>query len=269
MRKLALSMMFLLAACQTAPQSASNLQGGAGDPPTAIGPCTDQDAQEVKKRVTTKYPEGGVSSVQCGPMDGLYEVVAGKNVFYIDKSVTKMAFAKFYDLTTQQEIQTAASEISREDDKPAVAPRSKNVQRADWSQFPQQHAVVTGKGRKHKVAIFTDVTCPYCARLHAALKTMSDVEVHEYASPVLGNSLKPTIGALCSRDKAAGLDLAYAGSEGNPAPGCDASEAIGAVQGYMKKMGWSAVPVIVRADGQVMKGFPSPEHLRKFMEGSL
>ena len=113
MRKLALSMMFLLAACQTAPQSASNLQGGAGDPPTAIGPCTDQDAQEVKKRVTTKYPEGGVSSVQCGPMDGLYEVVAGKNVFYIDKSVTKMAFAKFYDLTTQQEIQTAASEISR------------------------------------------------------------------------------------------------------------------------------------------------------------
>lgn len=269
MRKLALSMMFFLAACQTAPHSAGNMQGGAGDPPTAIGPCTDQDAQEVKKRVTTKYPEGGVSSVQCGPMDGLYEVVAGKNVFYIDKSVTKMAFAKFYDLTTQQEIQTAASEIAREDDKPAVAPRSKNVQRADWSQFPQQHAVVTGKGRKHKVAIFTDVTCPYCARLHAALKTMPDVEVHEYASPVLGNSLKPTIGALCSRDKAAGLDLAYAGSEGNPAPGCDASEAIGAVQGYMKKMGWSAVPVIVRADGQVMKGFPSPEHLRKFMEGSL
>lgn len=48
MRKLALSMMFLLAACQTAPHSAGNMQGGAGDPPTAIGPCTDQDAHKSK-----------------------------------------------------------------------------------------------------------------------------------------------------------------------------------------------------------------------------
>lgn len=221
--------------------------------------CSDLDIASTRAGLSKRFTNTKVESVKCTDIDGLYEVIAGSNVVYVNKDVSRMIVGSIFDTSTP-EMRDLTPDIGGK--KKAVA----MAKHADWSEFPADTAVVTGKGRKYKIAIFTDLNCHFCQGLHLALKGMDDVEVHEYVGSILNGSGPKAEAVYCSKTPAAVIDKAYAGSKELGEGGCPAAKKAEGVNAFMSKKGWNGTPVIVRSDGLVMRGFPSPEALRSFLE---
>lgn len=224
--------------------------------------CGESEITATAAALSKRFTNTKVDSIKCSPVPGLFEVIAGQNVVYVNGDASRLVVGSIYDTTTAE----------LKDLTPDVGGKKKAAEmakRADWSEFPAEAAVISGAGRRHKLAIFTDLNCSFCQRLHLALKGMDDVEVHEYVGAILKDSDRKSAAVHCSSEPQKVIDKAYAGSTELGDASCAAGAAkTKLVNDFMTRKGWNGTPVIVRSDGLVMRGFPSPEALRQFLDGA-
>lgn len=123
-------------------------------------------------------------------------------------------------------------------------------------------AVEWGPPDEPAVVIFTDYRCPYS---RAMIHELSDLGAHviEYPISILG-SRDLANAVICAPDRAMTMRDAYARV---PLPvgtcntaGLDANEAFAAQHGI------SEVPVIVRSDGTVLRGFVGGDQLAAWLD---
>lgn len=238
--------------------------------PEASATCSEVDIAVVQDALAARFKNTQVASLKCAPVAGLFEVIAGSNVVYVNKDASMMVVGTIFDTTTPSFTKLTPEVGNKTAAAPgsgSTAPAAPAQTRVDWASMPAGSAVSWGTGGKYKVAIFTDLNCPYCQRLHQALKDMGDVEVHDYVGAILSQqSHEKATSVRCARDPAAALHLAYAGSDKLERADCAERQKIVAVNAFMDKMGWRGTPVVVRDDGEVQVGFRSPETLRAFLE---
>lgn len=245
----------------------------------ALADCTAQDASAVTSAFAARMPNTRVTKLSCTPWPGVFEVVAGKNVFYTDASARLVFVGSMYDLVAREDLTEPVRDaagggegakvgrVDVPDDGPAVTtvarPPTPELSAA-WETFPANTAVVSGAGRPLKLAVFSDLGCSYCRELHKALVEWGDVEVHEYVTTILGTeSLADK--ALCSDDPAAAVDRTYRGERlAGGTPGCS-RERTAQVRSFMDSKGWRGTPMLVRADGAVMVGFPGRDKVRGWL----
>src|SRR5512134_2504791 len=55
------------------------------------------DEADLLKRLREAFPASRIDSVATTPVDGVFEVVAGPNVFYTDSSGRYLMFGKLFD----------------------------------------------------------------------------------------------------------------------------------------------------------------------------
>lgn len=207
----------------------------------------------VRTALQERNPGTRIDSVQFGPIDGLYEVVMGKNVAYMDASGRYALFGNIWDMQARRDL---------------TADRKALLDRVDVATLEQAWAVrhVKGKGSR-TVYVFADPQCGYCRQLEQTLVGMDDLTVVTFVLPILGPESRRLVNAIaCAADPAASWS-AWMLKGTLPAPGsasCDLGPAQ-SVETLAKGLGISGTPTLVAADGRKKAGAMSAAQLAAWL----
>lgn len=265
---------------------ATTMVGGAqaNEPANATCPGLERAVASVKANL----PNTPIASLKCAPIFGLYELVSGPNVVYLNEDASRMVVGSVFDLKTGTDLTASVISEARggtvvkqlQDGQaigptgsaakqaPDVAPETVNV--ALFKDLPQ---IVHGNPRaKQTVYVFGDPHCGFCQRLNRALVNLGDqVRVVEMPMNTIADSRVGLVSIMCSpeRDRPDLLKAMYDGEAVATKSCAEGEQALSQVSAFARGKGWDGTPVIVRADGAVMRGFRSPEHLRQFINAKV
>ena len=238
----------------------------------------------VRSSLKERLPKTPVSAIDCAKVDGLCEVAAGANLFYVDKSARYLIIGRVYDMETRQDL-TAARLLEMNPDMlvggsakanaaDADSPPPARVERASAAREPSRHVDLSGLSKKgaiqwgrggRSITVFSDFHCSYCRALSQTLKTM-DVMVIERPISVLG-SREVANQVLCSKDRESAVHRAYAHEPLDNAGSCDTS-GLDENERFARTHGFAGTPVIVRSDGAVLEGYRPKEVLAAWIKGA-
>lgn len=233
---------------------------------SAMGvPAFADDISDVRAALKTTLPNTEISSVRESVLPGLYELVTGNNLLYVEKSGRYALIGTLYDLKNHEDLTAQRRDelhLAGQADKPAEAPLTS----IPWGQLPEDAAIVENAGAPYKLAVFADVNCPYCRRLAETLKGLPEVETHTYLMSLWERSTAPTKAVLCAADKAAALHQAFDDTLDTPptAP-CD-TDALERTNAFAAEHGIAGTPFLVRADGVTAAGLKSPDALLSWLK---
>ena len=132
--------------------------------------CADEAS--LKKRIEAAYPKFAVESVVKTPYTGLYEVFMGGQIIYTDEKLTFLiAEGHLVDPKTKKDI---------------TGERLEELTKIDFNRLPLEKAIKVVKGNgSRKVAVFSDVDCPFCKRLEQnELSQITDVTIYTFLYPL-------------------------------------------------------------------------------------
>ena len=126
----------------------------------------------MSARLQALYPSTRFGAVNPTPWPGVFEVVMGANIAYVDESGQYFLFGHLYDMKAQRDL---------------TAEHKDTLARIDFSTLPLADAMkeVRGKGTR-VLAIFSDPDCPYCKQLEAELAKLSNVQIFVFPFPLVG-----------------------------------------------------------------------------------
>lgn len=138
----------------------------ASDPNQTSAPLIAGQADELKTAADnfkTRYPKTKVLAYRLTPLSGIFEATVGKEVIYFDKTARFVFSGRLLDMDRGEDLT----------DK-----RLKDLRRISFDSLPLDKAVKTVYGNgKRKLAVFTDVDCPFSRKLGTTLESLKDVTV--------------------------------------------------------------------------------------------
>lgn len=229
--------------------------------PAAVMDASDaaraSDQLAVQRNLRLMYPKTRFGKISPTPLPGIYEVVMGRNVAFVEESGRYFIFGRMFDMEKQEDI---TSEVeSPQSASPAV----------DFASLPLQHAIksVKGQGRR-ALAVFSDPDCPYCKKLEQELAKVDDVTVYTFLMPL--DQLHPEARAKadavwCSKDRsAAWTGLMRDGKVPKKVKGCEAPHKI--ILPLAEKMGINGTPFLVAGDGRTMPGAAAADRISAWLD---
>jgi len=240
----------------------------------------------VQQALAERLPKTEITAIDCEKIEGVCEVQARQNLFYIDHGARYLIIGRVYDMETKQDLTAArllemnpdmligggggeSATASADMQAPAAGDATggsidDQIDPRALAALPQNGAVVMGRGTK-TVTVFSDFRCGYCKRLHETLETLN-VKVVERPISVLGT--RPISEAvICSPDKRRAVNQAYDGGSITAGSECDTS-GLDANEAFARLHGFNGTPVIVREDGAVVHGYRPREFLESWIQGS-
>ncbi len=251
----------------------------------AAKPSADDVA--VAAALKDRLPKTQVNRVNCQVVDGICEVTAGSQLFYVDKSGRYLMIGRVYDMQTRQDL-TAVRLLevnpdllvggaagSRREEEAVAAPRRGMETPASRAQgsprtmslasLPEAGGIVWGNASGPTVTVFSDFRCSYCRALSTTLEQLN-VRVVERPISILG-SRELANQVFCSRNRPRAIKAAYAGEAISDTRQCDTS-ALDANERFARENGLAGTPVIVRSDGAVIEGYRPKEFLATWLKGA-
>lgn len=130
------------------------------------------DTDRVKVLVKQKMNIEATSAKRL-PM-GLYEVVADRNLLYVDKDVKFLFAGHIYDIANQKDLTQA---------------RLDDLSKIDIKGLPLNQAIKTvhGKGERN-LYVFADPYCSFCQRLEHTLKDLDNVTIYTFITPLMNSA---------------------------------------------------------------------------------
>lgn len=212
------------------------------------------DAARMAKLLRETYPSTQIKEVTATPVQGLYEVIMGRNVAYVDESGRYFLFGRLYDMVEQKDL---------------TGERIEYASRIDFAALPLDDAIVEVRGKgTHKIAIFSDPDCPYCKRLERDLAQIDDVTIHTFLYPI--DALHPkardkAIAIWCAKDRLAAWKAWMLEGKDPPKPDARCKHPIDRNVTLAKRLGVDGTPTLFNADGKRIPGAPPAEALRQFV----
>ncbi len=210
----------------------------------AVSQIACADEASLKAKIEKAYPKFDVESIVKTPYGGLYEVFMGGQIIYTDEKMTFLiAEGKLVNPETKQNI---------------TAERFAELTKIDFNSLPLDKAIKVVKGNgSRKIAVFSDVDCPFCKRLEQnELSHITDVTIYTFLYPL--EQLHPNAAAKskliwCADDRvAAWNDWIFNNKLPKKSGECKVPlEEIGQLAG---KVGVSSTPTLIFEDGKRMNG---------------
>lgn len=223
----------------------------------ALAQTNASGTSEAKLLQTLKkaYPSTQFTSAQRSAVPGIYEVVMGQNIAYVDESGRYFLIGRMIDMLEKTDITAATKE--------------RIAQRVEWSDLPLNDAIQFGKGEK-RLAVFSDPDCPFCRQLEGELEKLDDVAVYVFPYPIasLHPSAARTSQAIwCSPNRTkAWRDYLMRKVAPPPAPsGCDAT-AIARNVALAERLSITATPTLISGDGRIASGASKAEQILAWIE---
>ena len=195
-----------------------------------------------------------VTSVSPFVVDGLYEVLTDRGVYYVSKNAQFLVHGNIYDLDNDME------NLS---EKSLVALR-KNKLKA----FEKDMIIYKAPQEKHVITVFTDTSCGYCQKLHAEMADYhkQGITVRYLAFPRGGlksSTYNSMVSIWCADDQKLAMDNAKKRRAIEPKT-CDNTVKEQYELGLF--FGVSGTPAIVLEDGSLKPGYLPAERLIQLLE---
>ncbi|WCM87551.1 DsbC family protein [Acidovorax sp. NCPPB 3576] len=211
-------------------------------------------AQEavIRKALSERIPQlEKIDEVRTTPMQGLYEVRIGTDLFYTD--------AKGNYLIQGELIDTKVRRNLTED-------RINKLTAVDFEALPFKDAftIVRGNG-KRKIAVFEDPNCGYCKRFEKDLQNVDNVTVYMFLYPILSpDSAEKSRNIWCAKDRVVAWQDQMVRDKPAPAASCDTA-AVQRNLAFGKKHKITGTPTIIFADGSRVPGAINAQEVEKRM----
>jgi len=217
----------------------------------ALSPALAQEAL-IRKNLPERLPNlPKIDEVTRTPVQGLWEVRAGTEIFYTDDEGHYVFTGELLDTVKR-------INITRE--------RIDSLTAFDFAKLPLKDAITIRQGKgERRVAVFADPNCGYCKRFERDLAALKNVTVHVFLFPILGaDSTAKSRGVWCAADPAkAWRDLMLSNTQPPAAPAqCDVT----ALQRNLelgRKHRVQGTPAVVFTDGSRAPGAISTSELEK------
>jgi thiol:disulfide interchange protein DsbC len=220
------------------------------------GAVSADEAATVKAAVAKALPEVKIDSVAKSPITGLYEVMVGGQIIYVTGDGRYFVDGRIVDLKTREDL---------------TEPRLSAVRKgAVDAMGDDQMLVFAGPKAEHTVTVFTDIDCPYCAKLHSQITQYEDegIRVRYLLFPRAGAkspSYDEAVSVWCSDDRNQALTDAKAGKK-IPAKTCD--NPVDEHLALGRKVGVSGTPAIMLESGEMVPGYVEPKRLAQMIARS-
>lgn len=215
----------------------------------ATGPVHANEAA-VRQAFQSKIPDVAVDSVSKTPMPGLYEIVAGGQIFYVDEKVNFLIRGVLFDART---------------------PAMRNITQARNAELAAQTLLkstdnaikrVRGNGRR-VIYTFEDPNCGYCKQQQKELLKLTDVTIYTFLWPILSpDSIEKSRAVWCSKDRAkAWEDLMSRGVV--PQDGAKCETPLEKNMEMARRFGANGTPAVFIADGRMLGGYVTADKIEE------
>ena len=209
-------------------------------PAAKSAPATGSTEAQVAARFAER--SGGSKPVQVfkGP-GGLYEVLIGGELYYVDAAVTFVIAGRMFDARTREDL---------------TQKRIDTALKVDFKALPLDHAIKTTRGNGSRVMVtFEDPNCPNCKRLWQGMAEMKDVTIYTFLYPILSaDSTVKSKAIWCAKDRAAAWDQYMVGGKAPAAAADDCKHPIDENVALGKSLGINGTPTIIFTDGSRTAG---------------
>jgi len=172
---------------------------------------------------------------------GLYEIVVGSEIFYVDQDVNHAFVGRVLDAKTREDL---------------TAKKREDLLRVDFKSLPLDQAVKIVRGNGSRVVVtFEDPNCGYCKKLYRDMVNMKDVTIYTFLYPILSqDSLEKSRAVWCAKDRAKAWDELMRNGKAPASPGADCKDPMQQNVELGRKLDVSGTPTIVFTDGRRMPG---------------
>lgn len=210
------------------------------------------DLETLNKAIAKRFPAVKVDDVKESQVPGLYQVIAGSQVVYIDKTGRYMIDGDLVDMDTRTNLTDAA--------KSSI--RVSSLSKLDEDEM----LVYQPEDVKYTVTVVTDINCPYCRKLHSEMDEYMDnhIKVRYLLLPLKGKKdYETTVSVWCAEDRNLALDIAKAGG------GVDQKTCPNPLAKHKKianELGVSGTPAIILQSGRMLPGYVPVNELLKVLK---
>jgi len=199
------------------------------------------------------FPDMHITRIRQSQIPGLYEVMSGSQLYYVSGDGKYLLKGNLYDLQQKRNL----SEVQR------AAARDKILNAlpaSDYIEFAPKHP-------KHTIYVFTDVTCPFCRKLHSQIGELNKggLAVRYLAFPrngIKSHAYKEMVSVWCAADRQSALTEAKLGKK---LPTRQCKNPVKKDFNLGQDMGVHGTPTIYTADGKSLGGYKPPDELLKLV----
>ncbi len=195
----------------------------------------------LQAALKTRLPSLKIDRINPTPLEGLFQVVVGSEVVYMDEHAEYMIDGDLVSLVTKKNYSEQAKSKIR---LAALADLGENNMLVYHPEKEDFH-----------ITVVTDIDCPYCRRLHAEVPQylQQNVAIRYIFLPLKGdNDRRKTESVWCAEDPRLALDIAKAGGDVETAH-CD--NPIDKMMKTARKLGVRGTPAIVLESGEMLPGY--------------
>lgn len=201
------------------------------------------DIQSVKDRLSKAFPDVAVDNLRPSVLSGFYELEVEAQLVYVSTDGKYIFFGDLIDLETRKNL----TETWREQTAMRMI-----------EEVGEKNMIVIGPAKaKRTITVFTDVDCPYCARLHLEVPELNrnGVKVRYLLYPrggVGSETYRRSVAVWCASDRAKAVGVAKAGGK------LDMKTCANPVESHYRlggRLGVSGTPTIYLDDGKKLGGY--------------
>lgn len=249
-----------LSACaqSPAPQAGENKAVSAPARPAAVQAKAGTPDARAVEAVRALSPQSVVEQVRAAPLPGFREVVVGGQIAYVSDDGRYLFLpgqgGALFDTSTQSNL-TEASLATQRKRLLETVPTSERI-------------VFAPPNPKYRVAVFTDVSCGYCQKLHSEIADYNrqGIAIEYLAFPRAGlgsPDYRTMVSVWCSPDRRKALTDA---KNGRPVPPRTCKTTINQQYDVGQRAGLTGTPMIVAEDGTQIGGYVPAARLRQILD---
>ena len=212
----------------------------------------DDDA--LRAIMEKAYPELPIKSIQKTDYNDLYEVFIGSQIIYTNDT--------FDFLIVEGRVVDPKTKID------LTELRLEELTRIDFKDLPLLDAIKVVKGNgKRKIAIFSDVDCPYCKRLEKnELSNIDNITIYTFLYPLAihPEAEEKSKKIWCAKDRAKAWNE-YIFKDKLPINPGDCKTPINRIVKLGKDLGISSTPTIILSNGKRVPGAIPYKQLEEYL----
>lgn len=233
------------ALAQTPPASAPAAKSAE---PRKDAPRTDEAALRARVEARMGAKPDSVTRMPFG----LYEVVIGTEIFYVDAAVNYVFAGRVFDARTREDLTTKKRD---------------ELLKVDFKSLPLDNAIKSVRGDGSRTLVtFEDPNCPYCKKLFKDLDGLKNVTIYTFLYPILSqDSFEKSRAVWCAKDRAAAwADLMGKGQAPAAAP-ADCKHPLQQILALGQKLDVTGTPTLIFPSGKRAPGAVPLERIEQML----
>ena len=205
----------------------------------------------------TKTFRRAPDSLTESPIPGVYQVLYGTEVVYVSSDGKYFIAGDMIDMETRKNL----SEIAQ-----------RSVRNGILKDKLKDPIVFKAKGEeKHIVKVFTDIDCPYCAKMHREVPKLNEqgITVEYLMFPRAGvgsKSYDKAVSVWCAGDSDAQQTAMTIAKERKPLDEKKCENPIKAQYELGQEIGVTGTPALVTTTGRLIPGYMPADRLAKMLD---